>query len=147
MRGPESSGNGNMEESQICWYLLQQWRVFDLVWSFPVPPIPITLRHSFLILLLTLLFHTQNQIMTLSHIRMIDNLDSELVKAKDAYIRRLTVRAVGIWEHAGKPKQLQFSMLINDWRMNTVWSFPNACFPCLVFFSAPSSSFSFADAL
>ena len=27
MRGPESSGNGNMEESQICLYLIHQWRV------------------------------------------------------------------------------------------------------------------------
>jgi hypothetical protein len=77
--------------------------------------------------------------------RMMDNLDSELVKAKEAYIRRLTVRAVGIWEQAGKPKQLQFSMLINYWRMTTVWSFPNACFSCLVFFGAPSSSFWFAE--
>jgi hypothetical protein len=32
---------------------------------------------------------------------MIDNLDSELVKAKDAYIR-LTVRAVGIWDTCRK---------------------------------------------
>ena len=28
-----------------------------------------------------------------------------------------------VWEHAVKPKQLQFSMLINFWRMNTVWNF------------------------
>jgi hypothetical protein len=33
---------------------------FNLIWSFPVPPIPITLKHSFLILLLTLVFHTYN---------------------------------------------------------------------------------------
>ena len=50
-RGPKSSGNGNMEESHSWNFPPSSSGGGSLVWCFPVPPIPIVLKRSFLFLL------------------------------------------------------------------------------------------------
>ena len=49
--GSRAVGMGTWRKAYPSCFLLQKWGVEALVWCFPVPPIPIVLKHSFLFLL------------------------------------------------------------------------------------------------
>jgi hypothetical protein len=93
-REPKSSGSGNMMESQRVCFL---WPWGSLM-RFPMPPIPIILKHSFLFLFGS---HNHFTVKLNFFIHIFTWWHSTMVRREKEEMR---VKEQPVWEHAGKLK-------------------------------------------
>jgi hypothetical protein len=93
-REPKSSGSGNMMESQRVCFLWPWWSLM----CFPMPPIPIILKHSFLFLFGS---HNHFTVKLKFFIHIFTWWHSTMVRREKEEMR---VKEQPVWEHAGKLK-------------------------------------------